>query len=215
MSALAGAKRPPGAQLGEDTARAMILDGAARVFAERGVRAPTVEDLLRASGVSRRTFYRLYTSKEDVVFALYTLGTDMLLASCVDAVAEDADPVAQLERCAEAHLGTAREMGRLVYVLSGEAQAPDTRLHARRQDVYARIVGLVQPSLDAWAGRPVDPLVLHALVLAFDGMLRLVLAEGDEGRDVSEANLDRARRVVKRLVEATLAAEVARVAPLP
>ena len=116
--------------------------------------------------------------------------------------------------CAEAHLGTAREMGRLVYVLSGEAQAPDTRLHARRQDVYARIIGLVQPSLDA-VGRPVDPLVRHALVLAFDGMLRLVLAEGDEGRDVSEANLDRARRVVKRLVEATLAAEVARVAPLP
>lgn len=210
-----GAKRPPGAQLGEETARAMILSGAARVFAERGVRTPTVEDLLRASGVSRRTYYRLYTSKEDVVLALYTFGTDLLLTSCADAVAQDDDPVAQLERCAEVHLRTAKDMGRLVYVLSGEAQAPDTRLHARLQETYRRIVALVQPSIDAWAGRAVDPLVLHALVLAFDGMVRLLLAEADEGRDVTEASLDRARRVVKRLVEATLAAEGPRVAPLP
>src|SRR5262249_21403670 len=42
---------PTGVQLGETTARALVLRGAASVFAERGVRAASVEDLLAAAGI--------------------------------------------------------------------------------------------------------------------------------------------------------------------
>ena len=51
----------------------MILKGAAGVFAKRGVRAASVEDILKAAGISRRTFYRFYKNKEDVLSAMSKL----------------------------------------------------------------------------------------------------------------------------------------------
>src|SRR4051794_1966650 len=76
--------RPRGAsgvQLGEDTVRSRILQGAAAVFAAQGARLPSVEDILTASGVSRRTFYRFFDGKEAVLLALYCVGTEGLLAA--------------------------------------------------------------------------------------------------------------------------------------
>ena len=74
-------RRKPGVQLGEDVARNMIIAGGARVFAAKGIRAASVEDLLEASNVSRRTFYRMFESKEDVALALYNFGTTQLVES--------------------------------------------------------------------------------------------------------------------------------------
>ncbi|MEO8552223.1 MAG: helix-turn-helix domain-containing protein, partial [Kofleriaceae bacterium] len=58
--------RATGVQLGGDVARNMIMFGATRVFATMGLREASVEDLLEAGQVSRRTFYRFFKSKEDV-----------------------------------------------------------------------------------------------------------------------------------------------------
>src|SRR5204863_4624 len=82
----------------------------------------TVEDLLAAAGVSRRTFYRLYQSKEDVAEALYHLGTEALLDACRQAVSRETEPLEQLQGCIDTHLRNAHDLGRLVFVLGGEAQ---------------------------------------------------------------------------------------------
>src|SRR5690349_11421784 len=68
-----------GVQLGEAAVRSAILQGAATVFAKHGARAASVEDILAAAKLSRRTFYRFYQSKEDVLLALYRVGTAGLL----------------------------------------------------------------------------------------------------------------------------------------
>src|SRR5215813_13965827 len=140
---MARRRNATGVQLGEQVARAMILQGAAWVFAEHGVRAAKVEHLLEASGVSRRTFYRLYQSKEGALMALYRLGTDGLIAACKLAVREEKQPLRKLERCIDVHLRNAQQLGRLVYVLGGEAQRLESPLHARRMEVQETIVGLM------------------------------------------------------------------------
>lgn len=206
--------RAPGMQLGEEQARALILAGAGRVFAERGVRATAVEDLLVAAGVSRRTFYRLYESKEDVAAALYRFGTERLLAACRQAVAEECEPLRQLERCIDAHLANAREFGRLVFVLGGEAQRHESALHARRMEVHDSLVALLSAALERRCPA-IDPLLVRGLLLALEGVTRVALQEADEGRRVTEASLARVRRVMLRMATATLAGEAPGVAPLP
>jgi AcrR family transcriptional regulator len=191
----------PGVQLGEEKAREMVLLGAAKVFAERGARAASVEDILKAARISRRTFYRLYGSKEAVMLELYQLGTELLIEACRHAIATGKDRVSKAEGCIDAHLRNAREQGRLVFVLGGEAQRRESVLHARRIEVHELLTSLMMEGL---ALEGVDPFVVRALVLALEGVTRLVLEQGDEGRRVSEADLQRARAVMTRLTNAAL-----------
>lgn len=211
----APAPRAPGVQLGEASARAMILRGAATVFAEHGVRAASVAQILTAAGISRRTFYRLYQSKEDVMDALYRMGTEGLLEGCRSAVREERDPLRRVARCIDVHLGNARDLGQLVWVLGGEAQHHESSLHARRIEVHAAIASLLAATSEKPPGAHADPLLYRALILALEGVTRLMLEEGDQGRRVTAASLARTRRVMVRLATATLAGAGTGVAPLP
>jgi AcrR family transcriptional regulator len=212
---LARAPGATGVQLGEASARARILQGAAGVFAEHGVRAASVEHILAAAAISRRTFYRLYGSKEDVAVALYRIGTDRLVEACRLAVREESDPVRQLERCIDAHLRNAREFGRLIFVLGGEAQRYESSLHARRMQVHDTLVELLSAGTNTRPDKTIDPLLFRALLLALEGVTRVMLEEGEEGRCVTDASIERARRVMARIATATLVGQSPGVAPLP
>ncbi len=209
------ARRPSGAQLGEANVRAMILQGGAQVFSALGVRAASVEHILEAAKLSRRTFYKHYAGKEDVALALYKMGTKMLVEACERAVREESDPLRQFERCIEAHLATSQSFGRLVFVLGGEAQRPDSALHARRMEVHEKLATMFGASMDAHLGKRIDPFLARALVLSLEAVPRMLFQEKDEGRGVTAEGIDRARRVMKRVLSAVLEGEGARVAPLP
>ncbi len=202
-----------GVQLGEDVARQQVLIGAGRVFATRGFREASVDDLLVAAAVSRRTFYRFFSSKDDVAVALYDLGTTLLVDSCIRAVAQEHDPVRQLAHYIELHLVNARTMGRLVFVLGGEAQRLESPLHARRMSVFDRLVAAIHGATPANAR--LDPLLFRTLVHAFEAAARTMLAECDEGRAVTLEAIARARAVMMRIGTATLAGHGAGVTPIP
>lgn len=50
--------------------RTAILDGAVQAFGEHGYGSTRVEDILAAAGVSRATFYKSFSSKEEVFDAI-------------------------------------------------------------------------------------------------------------------------------------------------
>ena len=207
------ARRTTGVQLGGDVARNMILFGATRVFAQHGFRNVSVEDLLEAGQVSRRTFYRFFRSKEDVALAMYTLGTSNLLEQCRRAIESEQDLLAQLERCIDIHLTNAKTMGRLVYILGGEAQSLESPLHPRRMEVHDLLVEMFHEPVTG--KRTIDPLLMRTLVFALEQVTRTVLEQGDEGRRVSAESVARARAVIMRIATASIAATGPRVAPLP
>ena len=52
-------------------ARAEIADAALQLFFDRGFEGVTVDEIVRAAGVSRRTFFRYFETKEDALLADY------------------------------------------------------------------------------------------------------------------------------------------------
>jgi hypothetical protein len=81
--------------------------------------------------------------------------------------------------------------------------------------VHDELVEMLAASAARHFSDGVDPLLIRALLLALEGVTRMVLAEGNEGRQVSDAALERARRVMLRIATAALLGQGAGVAALP
>lgn len=64
--------------------RAMIEDAAARLFAERGLTATTVEDIVEAAGVSKPMLYRHFESKKELQLKLMERRRDELAAAALE-----------------------------------------------------------------------------------------------------------------------------------
>jgi AcrR family transcriptional regulator len=62
--------RPRASEKRSRDSRALLLDGAAKVFAERGYRAATVDQIVAQAGLSKGTFYWHFDSKEQLFLEL-------------------------------------------------------------------------------------------------------------------------------------------------
>src|SRR5437868_9439910 len=64
-----------------DVVRSAIWDAAVDLFVSRGFEQTTVDDIAQAAGVSRRTFFRYFASKSDLMGqGMVTYGTHIATA---------------------------------------------------------------------------------------------------------------------------------------
>src|SRR5690348_12205582 len=105
--------KPRAARVGEpepqpvlraEPARLRILRGAAQAFGRLGFSATSVETILAAASVSRRTFYKEFRSKEDVLRVLFESSVQRLLSAVRAASSGDAPANTRLEASIEAYV---------------------------------------------------------------------------------------------------------------
>lgn len=196
--------RRMGRPSGDFSAHAQILTGASQAFAAKGFAECSVEDILEAAGVSRRTFYRFFRNKEEVFEALFDLSAKVLLNTVHDAVAAEATPEAKLAAAIGAVLAVQADAGPLSRVLLLEPHHAGTRLAARRQEIIDSFMALFQRE----AQRDVDPLVVRGLVAAMEQITLSLQADARGKPDV-----ERGKRAMLRIAGATLGFE--QTPPLP
>lgn len=181
------------------------------VFSAQGPAGATVEDILGAAAVSRRTFYRFFADKEQVLEALFEASTALVLQRFRDAAASADQPLEKLRRCVDVYVGLGREAGPLMRVLHGEAQRSGSRLAAHRARVLEEIATLFADEAHAALGVRPATFLLRALLLAAEGLLRTVT----ERQAPTEADFERAKQAMLRILTASLAGDGPLVAPLP
>ena len=119
----------------------MILSAAAQLFYRRGYDAVGVDEIGAASGVTGPAIYRHFSSKEDILIALFDSAMDRLLQ--LAGQLED-DPQAELEALIDAQIAFALDDRELLSIYAREDRSLSAparkRLHRRQRQYVDRWV---------------------------------------------------------------------------
>jgi AcrR family transcriptional regulator len=75
---VAGQKRATRRRLGADAARALIMEAAAKVFAQRGFYGATIDEIASEAGYSPAAIYKYFTNKEELFSLLWNTMAEKL-----------------------------------------------------------------------------------------------------------------------------------------
>jgi AcrR family transcriptional regulator len=181
-----------------------IVGAAATVFARLGFAAARVEDILAAAGIARRTFYKSFSSKEDVLAAVYQLAIQELLGAMTVAAGRGSDPFDIIREGLDVYLDYHVVNARLVRVLVEQAIRSDSPIFPARKRFRAELGRLLDDAVRAKTGKRHDPLLYAALLSALEGLSLELLSGG--AAEIDEKAVARAKKVMHLLVERVLGA---------
>jgi AcrR family transcriptional regulator len=186
----------PGLTLAErkrQLVRDELAEAALRLLAKQGFEETTVDELAAAAGVSRRTFFRYFASKEDVVISSVVVVTEGIVAEVAARPAEEPPAVAIREAVKVVTMEDfAEDREKSVALIRHTQNIPALRARfAERQDLLRDDLAAV---LAHRAGRdtpaPRDQFAAGLGLLAFVGALQYWAAS--DGRADPAAVLDAA-----------------------
>lgn len=150
--------------------RQLIEQAATELFARHGYASTSVDDIVRAAGVTKPMLYRHFESKRDLCIALLERYRDELVAAPLSLFdPEAADRQAQLVSMIEAWLDHAfqhPDSTRLLFTpITGDPEVEEAQreLHARLRATQAALLREFAPSLDETAAEPMGELSRAAL----------------------------------------------------
>lgn len=180
--------------------RDRILHAAVKVFSERGLAATRVEDILAETGLARRTFYKQFGSKHEVLQALYEVVTQRLIAAIVESTTAGAHPLAAIGIALDMYLEIHLAHPAITRTLIEDSIRSDSPLAPLRARFRKQIVLALDAVLLALTGRRVDRLVSLALISALEGLSLELLSGKPKAADIA-----RTRAVVMSLIETVIA----------
>jgi AcrR family transcriptional regulator len=128
--------------------RGRLLDALAEVIAEEGYLDTTVHKILKRAGISRRTFYEIFTDKEDCFLAAYQEAADQIIAIVQRACLVGGTPETRIENGLRAMLEFAEHEPQVARMCIVEVMAAGEKGRARRARTMERLTELVADALD-------------------------------------------------------------------
>ncbi|GAA1128984.1 helix-turn-helix domain-containing protein [Citricoccus alkalitolerans] len=160
--------------------RSLVVEAAVELFGERGFEATSVDDLARAAGLSRSTYFRQVGGKEDAVFADHPPLIEELAAWMDEQPSDPWTTVCAASERVFAHLSEDLELARRRYAVVGGVQALRDReivTERRYEQLFSGHLRRTVPGLE-----PVDAIGFAALVTAtHNHFLRQAVRSGENG----------------------------------
>jgi AcrR family transcriptional regulator len=172
--------------------RARIFEGMAKIVGERGYANATISDVVKAAGISRRTFYEHFQDKEDCFVATYQTGCENGISQIGAALAnlENPDWRSRLWSSIDTYLSVLAAEPHFARVLLIEVLGAGERALAMRErilaiyvDHYRKLHTLAQEEDPELPDVPDE--FLRALVGGIAELVQQCLLETSES-DVSE-----------------------------
>jgi TetR/AcrR family transcriptional regulator, cholesterol catabolism regulator len=140
--------QPAGRPPRQDNRRVQLLDAAARLFARRGFHATSMRDIAKAVDMLSGSIYYHFSSKEEMLLAVYAEGARRIGELVDAAVTREIEPWARLESASAAHLNalsiTHRDYAQvMIRTLPDEADGISRQLREIRRDYEAKFRRLI------------------------------------------------------------------------
>jgi AcrR family transcriptional regulator len=131
-----------------DSRLPQVLDAAAHLFCSQGYQGTTVRDIARAVGMLPGSLYCHFSTKDDLLVAVYVRGVDRICVAVEAAMARCAEPWPRLEAACVAHLEAILrddDYARVVVrVRPADVPAAADRLTAQRERYESLWVALIE-----------------------------------------------------------------------
>lgn len=186
------------AEVADSEHRRRLLQGMAQVAARKGLAATTIADVVREAGVSKRTFYEHFASKDDCFLALYEAVSMNALRKLKEVVSPQRAWRPQLEHALEAYLSHMAANPELLRTLFIEIH----HLGPAGERVRRQVMTALSAFMDEVLGREsgTGPLGAGLSLAAVGGINELILQAIEQGRAAElPAMTALASEVVRRL----------------
>jgi AcrR family transcriptional regulator len=160
--------------------RGRLLDALAEVMAEEGYLNTTVHKILKRAGISRRTFYEIFTDKEDCFLVAYQEAADHVIVLVQRACRLGGTPEMRVENGLRVIFEFAEREPHVARMFVVEVMAAGAKARKRRAETMARLTDLAASALEERCETRHEAL-LRARVLAggVHEMIYDALARGD------------------------------------
>jgi AcrR family transcriptional regulator len=177
--------------------RAEILEAAIDLFVAQGFEATSMEQVAEAAGVSRRTLYRYFATKDDIAFDLPREWLAVLEAAL--ATRRDDEPTRDLWRRAirDVAVHVRDDAPRVLRAFSVVASSPELAARHGRSDAewVQRYVGLMAPDVAGLEHGELQAVTAAMALVAAQNALIAVWAAQQPDADL----LEMTRRVVEQM----------------
>jgi AcrR family transcriptional regulator len=167
--------------------RGRLLDALAEVIAEEGYLDTTVHKILKRAKISRRTFYEIFTDKEDCFLAAYQEAADHVIVLVQRACRLGGTPEIRIENSLRAMLEFAEREPQVARMCIVEVMAAGEKARNRRAKTMEQLTDLVAGVLQERCDNP-DEALLRARVLT-GGVHEMVYDSLSRGMTVGISDL--------------------------
>ncbi|MDQ3333662.1 MAG: TetR/AcrR family transcriptional regulator [Myxococcota bacterium] len=168
-------------------AREKLLDVATTVFAQRGYAGTRVDDIVEATGMSRRTLYQLFDSVDSILTEVYERAVRISFTTLVQRLMAVTDPIERLHAGMQAWFDLIAENPSAaavvfdVYRHAGEAQAAKFELNTARYSML--MLEAVNAAFAAGkTGRAPDETTVYVLVKGIEALCVRALHRGEHAQ---------------------------------
>ncbi len=128
--------------------RERILEAAEAVFAEKGYHDAVIDDIGRATSMSKGGLYFHFPSKEALFFAVMDRLADRLVKKAEEAASNGSSPLVSAEAALEAVLAALSRRRRLARLLVVQGYSMGNAFERKRAQVFDRFAQVIKAQMD-------------------------------------------------------------------
>lgn len=163
-------------------AKTQILLQSMSVFNQRGLEETSVQDLLDAAQISRRTFYKYFSSKLDVLENIYALASRVLMVRFETELPQATNKAELIQRLIAIYADHQFSVGRIVGIMVEESMRAASPLAVHRLRMQDNMVALLQTQMQRLGESAPEPYLILGLLWAMEGASLHLLTRVSEER---------------------------------